>query len=125
MDLAIIGPLVFLAAVVASRFLHERALAGLSPDEKLRVLDAFSAQRKYSLLIVVAISLPLFLAPAAISPAVNMAAVALYAAGSSAYSFAKMRRLALPAGYVRSFVAAQALQVGGLCALFASMSRIA
>jgi len=49
--------LIVFIPVLISRYLHEQALKDLDPEMKLKLLDAFSNQRKYSGIVM----LPLFI----------------------------------------------------------------
>jgi len=121
-DPTLIALLVFLGAVVASRLLSESGLAKLEPDEKVQLMDAFAAQRKYSLMGVVGILAVGVLLRGAVPAVLFMVVLGFYAVGMSAYSVSKVRRLGMPITYVGPFIAGQLLQIGGLAVYFAAVS---
>lgn len=118
---------VFLACIVISRILAERALRTLSPEEKVRLVDGFSGMRAYSLLpavviVVAALAVPQFFPGApGWSPLLGLGLVAAYMVGVHFFIARKLARLRLPADYIQRFLFARHLGNAGVAVLFAGI----
>ncbi|HKY00235.1 MAG TPA: hypothetical protein VJL86_10990 [Steroidobacteraceae bacterium] len=102
---------VLLCGVVASRFIAENALKLLTTEKKAELLDAFSTQRKFGLLIVVALIVITLRRPFAMAMALSA-----YFVVSQIWAYTQIRKLQLPASYVKRFFMAAAV----LCAAIAA-----
>jgi hypothetical protein len=120
----IIGVLVYLATIALNRFLGERNYASLTPDEKLKLTDAFSSHRSLGTYIPIAIMLlvivigysyphefPMLFAGGVV--AVLMISLALQIA-----IVRDLKKLSLPDAYVNKFrVQSMLVQFGNIAAL--------
>jgi len=121
-DLELIAILVLLGTIFASRFVSDRGLATLLPEEKLRVADALAAERRYSWLVVIALVCVWFAFADRLSGS-TLLAFGLYSLGALAYSVAKLRRLGLPRTYVRYYSAGRLIQLCGLVLYLVAIGR--
>lgn len=119
--LAQIGVIVLLVAVLGSRFINERGLQTLTAEEKTRVLDAFSAQRKYSLLPMIAVIGLAFAFPGRLPLWALMSALLVYIVGYSIVGIRKMHAIGLPNACIRYYRIGLATQIGGLLFYFAAL----
>jgi small-conductance mechanosensitive channel len=119
------GFLVFVAAVIISRVIMERALKPLSSDEKARLVDAFSGQRIYRYVVMFALMIAYFVvtrfAPQlyAISSLIFIIALMVVTTILSAFSYRKLKSLNLPSDYIRSYLISLAIQYMGIGILVA------
>src|SRR5262245_8305754 len=119
-DSSLMPIFVLLGTIIANRFIAERGFATLQPDEKVRVMDAFAAQRKYTLLVVIALVGLSVVFAGRLGPIV-LVVFGLYPLGALVYAVAKMRRLGLPQTYVRYYSAGQTIQICGLAVYLAGI----
>jgi len=118
---AVLAMLGFFACVAMSRLLMERALSRLSAEEKATLVDAFSGQRKYSMLILLGVIGLAVAFPDTLASGIYFLVVSLYVLIALALSFRKLHRLELSSSYIRHYVAGQAIQLAGMIALFAAL----
>lgn len=90
---------ILLGGVIVSRFITENALKLLPADKKAELLDAFSNQRKFGLLILVALVVVTFRWPLAM--AVSLIA---YVFATQSWAYWRLRKMALPPGYIQRFL---------------------
>jgi Fe2+ transport system protein B len=102
---------ILLSGVIASRFISENALKLLTADKKAELVDAFSTQRKFGLLIIVVLLFATFQWPLAM-------AVALvgYFVAFQLWTLARLRKMAFPASYIRRFLVASFVSFAGFAA---------
>ena len=113
MDTFTVTLFIFLGCVLTSRIVAERALRKLSPDEKVRLMDAFSAMRAYSfvpviLIVLVGIGLPTLFpdGPWWLSLS-GLGACLVYIAALHYFEVRKIAALALPGSYTSTFFASR------------------
>ena len=113
----------FLVPIVISRLIMEKALGRLEGETKLKLLDAFAKQRKYSLYFVLPVILVYLLTmvyfanyatPIAVSV---LGAFIVYGIARNTYSYRKMKALEVPADYLRAFKRSAVLTSLGFIAL--------
>ena len=121
------GFIVLLVAVVISRSINERGNRTLKPDEKLRLMDGFSATRMYSmvpLLALVAAFWFLLTKTEVNKRVVTMCyfgLLALYVVVRTILNQKKLTTLEMPQQYRRSFMIAQAISLVGVAWFFYSV----
>src|SRR5262245_23853807 len=93
----------------------------LTAEQKARFLDAFSTQRKYSLLPLIVVILVTFSFPGKLPLWALMSVLVIYIIGLSIFAVRRMRSIELPASYIRAYTTGQAVQVGGLLFYFAAL----
>ena len=119
---------VFVGVMVINRILAEKALKRLTPEEKARLLDAFSNYRIYSTLILVLLVVGFFVASRTTSdlrPTITwgmFSFVIVFFVGTLILSYAKLRRLALGDSYVNNFILRSVLQFIALAFLMFTFS---
>ncbi|MDJ0788432.1 MAG: hypothetical protein QNK05_16620 [Myxococcota bacterium] len=119
MDSPLFIPLVVLiAAMLVSRLISERALGGLSREQKGEVIEAFSTLRQAHLLIILVL---LFVVTQ--SPATSIVLMIGYFLGVGIYSYRKLNLMGIPASYTRSYAASLGIQVVGLSAYLGLLFR--
>lgn len=98
--------IVFLPILI-SRFLQEKALKNLDPDMKVKLLDAFSRQRKYSGLIMLPLLIGYFLLLQFL-PEYSLITIAVFGVSFIFYfvisrllNYRKMVRLGMPEEYLK------------------------
>src|SRR5262245_15693218 len=116
-----IGLIALLFGVFAGRLINERGMRALTAEQKARFLDAFSAQRKYSLLPLIAIIVLSLALPGRIPFWVLMSLFLGYVCAIYFISIRKMHSIALPSSYIRSYTSGQGVQIGGLLFYFAAL----
>jgi hypothetical protein len=120
-DLGALGLLAFFAAFIAGRFIHERALRALTAEQKGQMMDAFSRQRQFSLVPLLAVVVLALVFPGLIPFWALLPLLLLYIVGTLVYALRKMRTLELPQSYVRTYSTSQAVQFGGVLFYFATL----
>lgn len=120
MDPQFIGILAFLAAIIISRFISEKAARFLSGEQKVALMESFSGYRIYFLLPVVLV-IVLFYAGVTLYPhlrgQVSLAGFALllvYVLVTNTLVFRKMKALALPREYTRRIFLARLILYASL-----------
>lgn len=109
-----------LTSVVVARIVGERGYRSLGPDEKLRLMDGFSANRAYSLIpLVVLIGVFYLVMTTTALPrvAVTIGYFVLlvgYVVVRLVLNHQKMVSLAMPASYMRFYAVAQAISMVGV-----------
>ena len=109
---------VILGAAILSRFIREAGLKHLSSEQKVALVDAFSGQRKYSLLIVVAIAAIAYF----VYPLLVPVALVAYMIVGATLTIRKLRALNVPASFLRNHIAASAVLFIGLVGAFSAMA---
>ena len=118
------GFIALLVAIVISRFINERGYRTLGPDEKLRLMDGFSATRMYSmvpLLALVAAFWFLVTKTEVNKQVVTIAyfgLLAIYVVVRTILNQKKLTTLEMPQQYRRSFMIAQAISFVGVAWFF-------
>jgi hypothetical protein len=118
--MAISGFVALLVAIVAARIINERGYRTLSAEEKLRLMDGFSAQRAYSLIPMVLLVAAYFLLSTKTSLDPTMLAIGyfgllvVYVVIRAILNHRKMKTLGMPDKYRRYFVVSQLLSMLGL-----------
>ena len=118
------GFIALLVAIVISRFINERGYRTLEPDQKLRLMDGFSATRMYSmvpLLVLVAAFWFLVTKTDVNKQVVTIAyfgLLAIYVVVRTILNQKKLTTLEMPQQYRRSFMIAQAISLVGFAWFF-------
>ena len=118
------GFVALLASVVASRIINERRMRQLAPDQKVRLLDGFSAARAYSLIPVLAlVGLYWLLATRThidkqVLTIGYFSLLILFVIVRVVLSQRKLGQLDLPKGYRRTFSLAQVVSCLGVAWFF-------
>ena len=126
------GLIVLVAAVIISRVIMEKALKNLRPDEKVKLLDAFSGYRIYNYAAILILMVLYFGAmryfpesTSAIAP-VFLISFLLATVTTSVLTYRKLKSLGLPPQYVKNYLISFAVQYAGIAFLFApSVARYA
>ena len=117
--MAISGIVALLVSMVLSRIINERGYRTLSADQKVRLMDGFSAQRAYSLIPMVVLVGAYFLLSTKTSLDPTMLAggyfvlLVVYVVVRGVLNHRKMKSLEMPDIYRRYFMISQALSVLG------------
>lgn len=127
MDLVPIAIAIFLGCVLISRIMGERALRQLSPDEKVRLLDAFSTLRAYSfvpliVIVLAAIGLPKLFpnGPWWLSILV-LSACGIYVVALHVFEVRKIGKLGLPQSYTHRHFSSRYISYVGIVILFCGL----
>lgn len=118
------GWLALFGGMVASRIISERGYRRLSTDEKVRLMDGFSATRAYSLIPLVALMAAFWLLSTRTAVDRTLMAVGyfgalvLYVVARACLTQRKLLRLQLPANYRRTFTVAQVVSFLGIAWFF-------
>ncbi|MDX6614617.1 MAG: hypothetical protein QOD75_3803 [Blastocatellia bacterium] len=126
------GLIALVAAVIISRVIMEKALKRLRPDEKAKLLDAFSGYRIYNYAVILILMVFYFGAmryfpesASAIAP-MFLILFLLVTITISVLSYRKLKGLGLPPQYVKNYLISLAVQYAGIAFLFApSVARYA
>lgn len=122
------GWIALLFAIAASRVLSERAIRRLTPEQKLKLIDGFSATRTYSTLFTVILTISFFLLQA--QPQINQrylaigfgASIAIIVVVRMTLTQRKLKLLDMPWDYRRMFFLAQIIAFAGLAWFFYKIS---
>ena len=121
----IIGFVLFAATLIFGRVLSEQALKKIPKSRKTALVDAFSRYRVFSMIPLVLLLLAAwaamkyrFLSSWGLVVGV-IAALLVYIVASNVIIFKKMRRLDVPATYLRLYIISRGIQHVGLVALLA------
>ena len=122
--MAMSGWLAFLGAVIVSRIINERGYRGLGPDEKVRLMDGFSAARAYGLIPLVALIAVFWV----VSTQTNVdrtyvgigyfSLLILYVIVRAFLNHRKLIQLQMPSDYRRAFTIAQSVSFIGIAWFF-------
>jgi hypothetical protein len=114
------GILAYVCALVINRVLAEKALKRLTPEEKVKLLDAFSGHRVYSAVAMLILIL-LFFIVTKVSPAsyqtltwVFFCLLILLSIGSTLFTFTKLKSSATPRHYINNFLIRCVIYYAGL-----------
>src|SRR5688572_11578125 len=107
------GYVAILVGLIAARIINERGYRTLSAEEKVRLMDGFSAQRAYSLIpLVVLIGGYYFLTRTGINQTALSAAyfglLATYIVVLAVLNHWRLKTLGMPDAYRRNFTISQA-----------------
>ena len=100
-DTSYLAVVVLLIGIVANRFIAESALKLLTAEKKAELVDSFSTQRRFGLLIVVVIIIATFREPFWMALALTG-----YFVASQIWGYSRLRKLQLPSAYTRRFLVA-------------------
>lgn len=113
----------FACAVAINRFLSEKALKRLSVEEKAKLLDSFSGNRVYSVVLML-VSVLVFFAVTKVWPEFYSSTVwglvvvlFLSSLGNGIFSFLKLKKLSIPKHYVSNFLVRCLIYYGALSLL--------
>jgi hypothetical protein len=112
-DRSLLAFIVLIGAVIAGRFIGEAGLKALSAEQKGQLIEQTTAIRKYGLIVLLVLMFVVWN-----KPPLMAAAAFLYILGSYGFYFYKVRQLALPATYVKSFAASMAVSLLGVVGFF-------
>lgn len=118
---------VFLIAVVISRIVAEKGYRKLSDEEKLRLMNGFSKNRMYSLLIFVLMAggmmymLKQTSLDRGVAMGVYLLVIAVYILVSMVINLRKVKSLEMPAVYRKSYAISQVVSLAGLAVFFYGM----
>lgn len=125
---SIAGMVVFMVLLISSRILGERALSGLTKEEKLRLLDGFSRHRAYvlvpmfGLLLLTLVALQAMPSRARDIARLDLLFTVLMMGVIHVVMMRKLDALSLPRAYVRRWLVARALNLVGVVILFGSVA---
>jgi hypothetical protein len=114
------GFVVLLGTLVVSRILHEKGYRRLDPEQKIRLMDGFSATRAYGLIPLVLLIAAYWLLMSQTEVDKSLLTIAYFASliaylGIRAFlTQRKLDQLAMPAPYRNSYTAAQTVSFVGL-----------
>ncbi len=118
------GFIALLVAIVISRFINERGYRTLEPDQKLRLMDGFSATRMYSMvpLLVLVAAFWFLVTKTDVNKQMITTAyfglLAIYVVVRTILNQKKLTTLEMPQQYRRSFMIAQAISLVGFAWFF-------
>ena len=118
------GFIALLVAIVISRFINERGYRTLEPDQKLRLMDGFSATRMYSMvpLLVLVAAFWFLVTKTDVNKQMVTTAyfglLAIYVVVRTILNQKKLTTLEMPQQYRRSFMIAQAISLVGVAWFF-------
>ena len=118
------GFIALLVAIVISRFINERGYRTLEPDQKLRLMDGFSAIRMYSMvpLLVLVAAFWFLVTKTDVNKQMVTTAyfglLAIYVVVRTILNQKKLTTLEMPQQYCRSFMIAQAISLVGFAWFF-------
>lgn len=118
------GFIALLVAIVISRFINERGYRTLEPDQKLRLMDGFSATRMYSMvpLLVLVAAFWFLVTKTDVNKQMVTTAyfglLAIYVVVRTILNQKKLTTLEMPQQYRRSFMIAQAISLVGFAWFF-------
>ncbi|HUE71363.1 MAG TPA: hypothetical protein VMP01_10805 [Pirellulaceae bacterium] len=117
------GYIAILTGLIAARIINERGYRTLSDEQKVRLMDGFSAQRVYALiLLLVLIGGYFFLIRAGIDPTLLSAGyfslLAAYIIVLAVWNHWRLKALGMPDTYRRFFTASQAVSMLGVAWFF-------
>lgn len=114
---------VFIAAVIVSRILQERALRRLSTEEKGRLVEAFSAYRIFGLLPLAAVA-GLYFWMSSMDSMTTATMFAIYVPSALVFAvvmqvliYRKLRALAVDPGYLKTYSVCRMLMLGAFVVL--------
>src|SRR5437870_5662358 len=118
------GFIALVVAVIISRVIMEKALKNLTPEEKSKLLDAFSGYRIYNYAAIMILMVLYFGAlryfPELISTVMPVFLISfLLVTGTvSILTYRKLRGLGLPAAYIKHYLMSLGVQYVGIAFLF-------
>jgi len=125
MEPSTIGLFGFILCLIASRYLAEQAFRSLPQDQKLILMDGFSATRAFaSLLLILAV---MFGLPKIVpnSPFIGLycgfALLIIYVIGMHVYVVSRLRKLGVDENYQRSYLVSRHVSHLGVLCLFGSL----
>jgi hypothetical protein len=114
---------VFIAAVIVSRILQERALRRLSTEEKGRLVEAFSAYRMFALLPLAAIA-GLYFAMSQLDALTTATMLGIYVPLALGFAvvmqvlvYRRLRKLAVDPAYLRVYSGCRVLMLAAFVVL--------
>jgi hypothetical protein len=118
---------VLFAAIVISRIITEKALKRLSAEDKARLVDSFSGYRILNSTLLLGIFI-IWIAATDFLPGWRYTLTVIFvlsflsvSAAISGLSYRKMKNLALPGDYIKSYLLGLAIQYLGVGFVLASM----
>lgn len=128
--LTVVGIVVFILCITASRIVAERALRTLASDQKLALLETFSWARAYYF-IPIAVLVILYVVVRSLLPEHSDAILygllflcALGVLGMYGYGFYKIRQLDLPRSYLFRFGLSRVISLLGVLVLVAGLTAL-
>ncbi|MBI1763398.1 MAG: hypothetical protein HYR56_18390 [Acidobacteria bacterium] len=121
------GYIALLVAIIVSRIINERGYRRLSADEKVRLMDGFSAARAYSLIPLVILILAFYLMMTQTSFDPKVVSVGYftlligYVIVRAVLNQRRMKTLQLPLVYQKYFTLSQVLSMLGVAWFFFTM----
>ncbi|MCB9706430.1 MAG: hypothetical protein H6711_31580 [Myxococcales bacterium] len=122
-----VGMAAFLAAIVVSRIVQERALRTLTTEEKGRLVEAFAGLRLFALVPVAAIA-ALYFVMLSVDALTTRTLLAIYLPAALIFALAmqvmihrRLRRLELHPAYLRAYAIGRATVIGGLVVFMLSL----
>ncbi len=125
--LLISGVVLMLVSIAVSRLLHERGYRQLTPEEKLRLMDGFSATRAYSIIpLMIGLGVYWVLSN---QPGINQRALgtgfvvafAAYIVLRLYFNYRKIVALEMPPHYRSAYVSSQGIALAGVAWLTATL----
>ncbi|HEY3041592.1 MAG TPA: hypothetical protein VGJ66_22850 [Pyrinomonadaceae bacterium] len=114
------GILAYVCALVVNRVLAEKALKRLTPEEKVKLLDAFSGHRVYSAVAMLIVILLFFISSKA-SPSsyamlmwIFFSLLILMSVGGTVFSYLKLKGSSTPQHYITNFLIRCVVYYSGL-----------
>lgn len=114
---------VFIAAIIVSRILQERALRRLSTEEKGRLVEAFASYRMFGLLPLAAIA-GLYFAMSELDALTTSTMLAIYVPSALAFAvvmqllvYRKLRKLAVDPAYLKVYSGCRLLMLAAFIVL--------
>ena len=124
MNNAFIGLLCFIAALIAGRWINERALRKLDEDQQASLVQGLSRYRLLSLAGVVLFVAAYFIFRGSVEKngisafTVFAIVLVLYMLAGTAFVFIKLKRMKIDENYISSFLLSTAVQYLGLITYF-------
>jgi hypothetical protein len=115
--------LVFACAVVINRLLAEKALKRLSVEEKAKLLDSFSGNRVFSVVLMLIVVVAFFIVSKAWPDFGStlvwglLVLLLLMSIGNGLFSYLKLKKLSVPKQYISNFLIRCLVYYGALSLL--------
>jgi hypothetical protein len=108
-----IGIAALIGAVIASRFISESGLNLLSTTEKAAVIDAFSPHRKYSLLVLFLLLIPIIFLPDSVPRPAFFTIICLYLLAVMVLAHRRLKSLGVSQAYTQRYLSSQLVVAAG------------
>ncbi|MBN2525751.1 MAG: hypothetical protein JXR76_05095 [Deltaproteobacteria bacterium] len=116
-NIELFGFVILFLGIILGRILSEKAMGVLGADQKVRLMDAFSGVRKYSLLPLLAVLVAYVglvqagVLTGSLPHAVFLIVLLVYLVASQIFVYRRLTRIGLPMACIRRFHMSQAVVI--------------